>query len=420
MGLCEPDTDEVRTLAVVGLGYIGLPTAALFSQHLKVVGVDIDSARVSDIMSGKFNSKEPGLSRLIGESISRGRLTVTTELPAADAYIVAVPTPIGRDKKPILDYVHNAVRSIASQLKGGELIVIESTCPPRTTQGIVDFLASSRSDLAIRNSTETHGVDLLIDVAYCPERILPGNALRELRDNNRIIGGHTAKAAERARNLYRLICDGEVSVTDAATAEMAKLVENSFRDVNLAFANEVSIICEELGVDVWELIALANQHPRVNILTPGTGVGGHCIAVDPWFITDSVSNAPLIETARNVNDSKPFWVADRIQKYLDENDCRRVTLLGLTFKADIDDLRESPALLVATRLIERNPSIYFTVVEPNVNGAEILTASNVQFASIENSVRQTDLVAVLVDHSAFKAIDWDSVTAEVLDFRGVR
>lgn len=420
MGLGVAANEKVETLAVVGLGYIGLPTAALFSQHVRVIGVDTNAARLEEIAKGNFNSGEPGLMHTVHEAIKSGSFSVSSEMPDADAYIIAVPTPIGPDKLAILDYVYNAVDAISPKLKGGELIIIESTCPPKTTDAVVRRLADARPDLRPGYTELGSETSIGVHVAYCPERILPGSALEELKANNRIVGGYTPESAELASELYKLICDGNIRTTDAATAELAKLVENAFRDVNLAFANEVSMVSDELGVDVWELIALANQHPRVNILNPGAGVGGHCIAVDPWFIVGSASHTNLIETARNVNDSKPLWVVEKLQERIDAKSYERVALLGLSFKADIDDLRESPALLVANELTERYPTVDFLVVEPHVNSQDLFELRNVRQTSLSDALNSAELIAILVDHSAFKTVDWASLGAEVLDFRGIR
>lgn len=414
---------RIETVEVVGLGYIGLPTAVMFSQYYDVVGVDVDVNRVDQIAGSDFCSNEPGLASLLERSKAGGRLTVTTRVEAADVFVIAVPTPLDGKKNAILDFVYAAIDSVCPLLKGGELIVVESTCPPGTTQSVVERIVEKRPDLAAVANGEQGGAELDIQVAYCPERILPGNAIEELRTNNRIVGGYTAEAALRAKELYSTICQGEIRVTNAITAELSKLVENAYRDVNLAFANEVSIVSAELGVDVWELIGLVNQHPRVNVLNPGTGVGGHCIAVDPWFIARSTPNARLMETARMVNDSKPHWVAEQIQKRLDDTKGKRVALFGLTFKADIDDFRESPALVVLNELTRDNPDVDFVIVEPYLGDFDLDGYSdfvNLRQVDYETALKGADLIAILVDHSAFKELDWERTSAEILDFRGIR
>lgn len=414
---------SIETVAVVGLGYIGLPTAAMFSQHYEVLGVDVNLDRVRQIEGGSFQSEEPGLSLLVENALSKGKLTVTSKFQPADAFIIAVPTPLSANREAVLDSVNAAVDSVCTVLNGGELIVIESTCPPGTTADIAERIATNRPDLLATDSQAQDGYSLLVDIAYCPERILPGNAIEELRTNDRIVGGLSVGAAERARNLYRCICQGDIRITDSITAELSKLVENAYRDVNIAFANEVSMVCDELGADVWELISLANQHPRVNVLKPGTGVGGHCIAVDPWFIIRAASQARLMETARAVNDTKPLWVANRVQERITETGSQTVALFGLSFKADIDDFRESPAIVVMNTLAERNPSIDFIIVEPHLAGATLAEFSsfpNLRIADAEDALEKADLAAILVDHRAFESLNWSAAQLEIMDFRGVR
>lgn len=410
---------KINSVAVVGLGYIGLPTAALFAQYYEVVGVDVDAHRVEQISKGQVRSEEPGLETLVTDSLVNGRLRVTTETPKADAYVIAVPTPIGPDKSPILDFVYDVIDAICSQLTGGELVVVESTCPPGTTARLVERIAELRPDLVQEGSGVPSQPAISVHMAYCPERILPGNALVELKTNNRIVGGSTVTSAEKARMLYRPVCNGEISITNAQTAELAKLVENSFRDVNIAFANEISMISHELGVDVWELIELANQHPRVNILKPGTGVGGHCIAVDPWFIVHSSPSSRLIETAREVNDAKPSWVVSRVDERILQEGYRTVALLGLSFKADIDDFRESPAIIVMEKLVANHQHIEFLIVEPHLDPGVNLGSRNSRRVTLEFALSHADLVVILVDHAEFKAVNWSSLSTEVLDFRGV-
>ncbi len=305
-------TDSYETISVIGLGYIGLPTATLFaSRGKKVVGVDVSERAVSAINQGRIHIVEPVLQDIVAKVVADGNLRAVSKPQAADAFLIAVPTPFKNDHEPDLEYVKAAAKSIAPVLKRGDLVILESTSPVGTTEQMVEWLATERGDLKFPRSPHDEPD---VNIAYCPERVLPGQIVKELVENDRIIGGITAQCSRRAMNLYRIFVKGELSPTDARTAEMCKLTENSFRDVNIAFANELSLICDKLGINVWELIALSNRHPRVNILQPGTGVGGHCIAVDPWFIVDKTPDeARIIRTAREVNDAKPHWVREKIE-----------------------------------------------------------------------------------------------------------
>ncbi|NWC55130.1 UDP-N-acetyl-D-mannosamine dehydrogenase, partial [Pseudomonas tolaasii] len=339
-----------ETVSVIGLGYIGLPTAAVFAaRKKKVIGVDVNPKAVATINRGEIHIIEPDLDIVVRAAVTEGYLRATTVAEPADAFLIAVPTPFKGDHEPDLSYIESASHAIAPVLKKGDLVILESTSPVGATEQMSAWLAAARPDLTF---PQTHGTESDIRIAHCPERVLPGHVLRELIENDRIIGGLTSKCFEAARDLYKTFVEGECIITNARTAEMCKLTENSFRDVNIAFANELSIICDKLDINVWELIRLANHHPRVNILQPGPGVGGHCIAVDPWFIVSKTPDqARLIRTAREVNDSKPKWVLDQVQlaigQFLQENPSKTsrdvtVACLGLAFKPDIDDLRESP------------------------------------------------------------------------------
>ncbi|MDR0762404.1 MAG: UDP-N-acetyl-D-mannosamine dehydrogenase, partial [Campylobacteraceae bacterium] len=341
-----------KTVSVIGLGYIGLPTAAMFAAGgIKVIGVDVNQYAVDTINQGKIHIVEPELDKLVSNVVASGYLKAVTKPKTADAFIIAVPTPFKDKHEPDLSYIESAAEAIAPVLKKGDLVILESTSPVGATEQMAERLSSKRSDLTF---PQTHGEDSDIRVAHCPERVLPGRILKELVENDRIIGGMTPKCSNAAVKLYKSFVKGECIITDAKTAEMCKLTENSFRDVNIAFANELSIICDKLGINVWELISLANRHPRVNILQPGCGVGGHCIAVDPWFIVSKTpKEAKLIRTAREVNSHKPEWVVDKvdeaISRFLKENPQKNknnitVACFGLAFKPDIDDLRESPAV----------------------------------------------------------------------------
>ncbi|GAB3193587.1 UDP-N-acetyl-D-mannosamine dehydrogenase [Nesterenkonia suensis] len=406
---------EFSTVGVIGLGYIGLPTAAILADHgVRVHGMDVSEETVEAVNDGEVPFVEPGLRDVLERAVAAGQLTASTQTPTADAYVVAVPTPFTESHSADLSFIEAAADGIAGRLTGGELVILESTSPPGATEHMAQRILKARPDLAAS--------DLL--VAHCPERVLPGRIMAEMISNDRIVGGLTRQAAEAAKTLYQRFCTGEVLLTDAKTAEMAKLTENSFRDVNIAFANELSVICDQLGIDVWELIELANHHPRVNILQPGPGVGGHCIAVDPWFIVDAAPEAArLIRTARETNDAKPEWVLGRIEQALEHHGREAtVALMGLAFKADVDDLRESPSLAIAQRLAERAPEAQILAVEPHVEQLpnELARASNVTLASVEEALQTAQILVLLVDHAQFKAIDADRLTGHTLiDSRGI-
>ncbi|GAA3074931.1 MULTISPECIES: UDP-N-acetyl-D-mannosamine dehydrogenase [Actinomycetes] len=406
---------EFSTVGVIGLGYIGLPTAAILADSgVRVVGMDVSPVNVDAVNNGEVPFVEPGLREVVERAVAAGMLSASTETPVADAYIVAVPTPFTDSHSADLSYIEAAADGIAPKLTGGELVILESTSPPGATEHMAERILKSRPDLAAG--------DLL--VAHCPERVLPGRIMVEMATNDRIVGGLTRAAAEAAKTLYQAFCTGEVLLTDAKTAEMAKLTENSFRDVNIAFANELSVICDQLGVDVWELIELANHHPRVNILQPGPGVGGHCIAVDPWFIVDAAPDAArLIRTARETNDAKPEWVLGRIEQALEHHGREAtVALMGLAFKANIDDLRESPSLSIAQRLAERAPEAGILAVEPHIDQlpAELAGSGNVSLAGIDDAVQNAQILVLLVDHDQFKAIDAARLVGHtVIDSRGI-
>ncbi|MCC3293031.1 UDP-N-acetyl-D-mannosamine dehydrogenase [Arthrobacter sp. zg-Y411] len=411
---------EIKDVAVIGLGYIGLPTAAVLATNgLNVIGVDVKEANVEAINRGEVPFVEPDLGVHVAGAVSQGMLKATTDTPVADAYIVAVPTPFNADRTADLSYIEAAARGIAPQLSGDELIILESTSPPGATRHLGEYLVALRPDLSLDPES---GLPL-IHVAHCPERVLPGRVMIELVTNDRIIGGLTPLAAERARDLYSVFCQGGMHLTDATTAEMAKLVENSYRDVNIAFANELSVISDKLNIDVWELIELANHHPRVNILQPGPGVGGHCIAVDPWFIVSSApEEANLIRQARETNDAKPLWVLDRVEQLSAGKAAPKIAALGLAFKANIDDLRESPAVSIVADLSTRMPAATIGVVEPHVAELPRALAScaNVTLESAEDAIGDADIVLLLVDHDAFKALDRALLEGRgVIDTRGI-
>jgi UDP-N-acetyl-D-mannosaminuronic acid dehydrogenase len=407
-------TDVAGSVAVVGLGYIGLPTAvALAGAGVRVVGVDVNPEVVAAVGSGRAHIVEPDLDEALAAAVASGLLTASTEMPAVDTYLVAVPTPFRDDRTADLAYVESATRSIARRLSGGELVVLESTSPPGTTELMAGWIAEERPDLAAE--------DVLL--AHCPERVLPGRVLIELRENDRVIGALTPEAAERTAAVYRTFCVGELLLTDACTAELTKLVENSFRDVNIAFANELSLVCDRLGVDVWELIRLANHHPRVNILSPGPGVGGHCIAVDPWFIVAAApEQSRLIATARQVNDSKPQHVLDDVLEQCRERPGQPVALLGLAFKKNIDDLRESPALLIVERLADLLPDVQLLVVEPHIDQLPpaLTGRPGVKLTDLETAVSSSGTIVLLVDHDDFADVSPALLsTRAVIDTRGL-
>ena len=401
-------------VCVVGLGYIGLPTAAILAaQGIKVTGVDVNERAVAEINLGHVPFVEPDLEAYVVSAVNRDLFRAQAQPVPADAFIVAVPTPFHEDKSADLSYIEAATRAIAPHLAGNELLVLESTSPPGATEFMADVVFQERPELK----------DADLKFAHCPERVLPGRVMTELVENDRIVGGLSPEAAEAAAELYRTFCKGEILLTDAKTAEMAKLVENSFRDVNIAFANELSIICDKLGINVWELIELANHHPRVNILQPGPGVGGHCIAVDPWFIVSAAPDeARLIRSARTINDAKPQWVIDQVKTAAYGLDQPTVALMGLAFKPNIDDLRESPALSIAAQLADEMPTARLLAVEPHIEELPKALAgrSNVAFTQTEDAITTADIVVVLVDHDAFKQLDPELLEGKALvDTRGL-
>ncbi|WP_427183814.1 UDP-N-acetyl-D-mannosamine dehydrogenase [Bordetella bronchialis] len=409
-------TPEV--ISVVGLGYIGLPTAAAFAaRRKKVIGIDVSQHAVDTINQGRIHIIEPELDMLVHAAVSQGFLRATRTPEPADAFLIAVPTPIGPDKKPDLSFVEAAVRAIAPVLQKGNLVVLESTSPVGTTERIAHWLGQARPDLSFPHLA---GEDADVKIAYCPERVLPGHVVRELVENDRVIGGMSRRCGEAARELYRIFVQGDCILTNARTAEMCKLTENSYRDVNIAFANELSLICEELDINVWELIRLSNRHPRVDILRPGPGVGGHCIAVDPWFIVDSApTHARLIRVAREVNDAKPHHVVESVVRAAERFRAPVITCLGLAFKADIDDLRESPALEIVEALVQRKAGTVI-VVEPNVKELPRALAGAVELVGLHDAISRADIVVILVDHRSFKALDPARLYARiVIDTRGM-
>lgn len=406
-----------NTISVVGLGYIGLPTAAMFaSRKIKVIGVDVNQHAVDTINRGEIHIVEPDLDMIVHAAVTEGYLKATTSPEPADAFLIAVPTPFKSSlnnindstiPEPDLSYIKKASEAIAPVLKKGDFVILESTSPVGATEQMAEWLAAARPDLSFPQAV---GESADVNVAHCPERVLPGHVVRELVENDRVIGGMTAKCSARAVELYKTFVQGECVITNARTAEMAKLTENSCRDVQIAFANELSIICDKLDIDVWELISLANRHPRINILQPGPGVGGHCIAVDPWFIVSKTpSEAQLIHTARKVNDAKPQWVINKVKlaiaDFLQANPAKTakdvtVACYGLAFKPDIDDLRESPALNITKQIADLHSGTVIAV-EPNINKLPS-SISTFNLSTFDSAKENADVHLLLVDHKEFK------------------
>lgn len=414
-------------ISVIGLGYIGLPTAAMFASRKKqVIGVDVNEKAVQTINAGNIHIVEPDLDVVVRAAVTEGYLKASLTPEEADAFLVAVPTPFKEDKKPDLKYIEAACKAIAPVLKKGDVLVLESTSPVGATKQMAEWISELRPDLKM--PTDANSTDQDIYLAHCPERVLPGHVMRELVQNDRVIGGISKVCAEKAKSLYEIFVQGECVLTDTDTAEMAKLTENAFRDTNIAFANELSIICDELGIDVWELISIANRHPRVNILQPGPGVGGHCIAVDPWFIVSKTPElAKLITTAREVNSFKPEWTINKVRKALQDKAIElqvppnkvKVAFLGVAFKANIDDLRESPALDIVEQFAADIDNTL--VVEPNIESTEgVAQLKNVELVKLDNALEQADILVLLVDHKEFVQLDVSQLSSKtVLDFKGV-
>ncbi|WP_415720287.1 UDP-N-acetyl-D-mannosamine dehydrogenase [Photobacterium ganghwense] len=419
-----------ETISVIGLGYIGLPTAAMFASRKKtVVGVDVNQHAVDTINQGKIHIVEPDLDMIVHAAVTEGYLKAVTKPEAADAFLIAVPTPFkpctgDAIPEPDLSYIEAATKAIAPVLEKGNLVILESTSPVGATEQMAEWLAMLRPDLSFPQQV---GEKADINIAHCPERVLPGHVVRELVDNDRVIGGMSVRCSERSVELYKTFVLGECVVTNARTAEMAKLTENSSRDVQIAFANELSIICDKLSINVWELIALANRHPRVNILQPGPGVGGHCIAVDPWFIVSKTpEEARIIHTARKVNDGKPEWVVNKVKialaDFLVSNPDKKSTEVviacyGLSFKPDIDDLRESPSLDIAKEIIGFH-SGNVIVVEPNIKTLPgTINKNNVKLVDFESALSSADIHLMLVDHKEFKLKKPTSGT--IIDTKGI-
>lgn len=408
-------------VCVVGLGYIGLPTAAVISScDVSVLGVDIDQEIIDILNSGSIHIVEPDLDILVHSVVNSGKFRAALKPEPSDVFLIAVPTPFKDGHEPDLAYIESAAKSIAPVLKAGDLLILESTSPVGATEKMLEWIAQLRSDLRMPQLGGDVGD---IYAAYCPERVLPGHVLRELVENDRVIGGVTSACADKAASFYKLFVRGECVITNARTAEMTKLTENAFRDVNIAFANELSLICDRQRINVWELIRLANRHPRVNILQPGPGVGGHCIAVDPWFIVHATPDvSPLIRTAREVNDGKPLWVIDKVRKAVQSEGARcTIACLGLAFKPDIDDLRESPSLEIALHLAAEFDN-QILVVEPHIAELpkKLAVRPNVRLTTAEDAIQSASIVVLLVNHTVFKTIDRRTLHGKtVVDTRGM-
>jgi UDP-N-acetyl-D-mannosaminuronic acid dehydrogenase len=413
-----------ETVCVIGLGYIGLPTAAMFAARgVLVFGVDTNERVIQTIAKGKIHIVEPQLDMITHAAVTSGRLCPVFAPKPADAFVIAVPTPFKEDHVPNLDCVEAAARSIAPVLKSGDIVILESTSPVGTTEKLVGWLAGARPDLRFPSRGDSSPVD--VHVAYCPERVLPGHVVRELVQNDRVIGGITPQCAQRAADVYRVFVEGEVLLTDARTAEMCKLTENASRDAAIAFANELSMVCDHLQIDVWELIRLANHHPRVNIMRPGSGVGGHCIAVDPWFIVHGApEQSRLIRTAREVNNAKPHWVVRRILEALGQHQSQNgpkppcVALLGLAFKPNIDDLRESPAMTIAME-VARQATGRVVVVEPHIEQLPH-QLRHLELVSLDTAKAEADILGLLVAHDDFAALrEWPAEGKFLVDAAGL-
>ncbi|MBQ0719272.1 MAG: UDP-N-acetyl-D-mannosamine dehydrogenase [Gammaproteobacteria bacterium] len=397
---------ENTTVCVVGLGYIGLPTASLLgTRGFKVVGVDVSSDVVETINAGNIHIVEPDLDVLVKSAVGSGNLSASLEPVAADIFIIAVPTPLSGEQQPDLSFIRAAVAAISPYVVAGNLVVLESTSPVGTTDEIVAAMLAAAG----------HSVGRDVHIAYCPERVLPGRILIELVQNDRVVGGINDSSTAAALDFYQAFVNGDVYGTSAKTAEMVKLIENSYRDVNIAFANEISMIAEQEAINAWEVIELANRHPRVNILSPGPGVGGHCIAVDPWFLVSrNPPLARLISTARQVNDEKPRWVIEQVKARAERFKRPTIACLGLAFKADVDDLRESPAEDIASTLLDEDIG-EIVVCEPYLT-----SHPRFELCSLEDAVNQADIVVLLVDHKAFRHLSAASLNHKVLiDTRGI-
>ena len=399
----------MKKVLFLGLGYIGLPTAAVAATHgYQVIGVDVNPVVVDTINQGKIHIVEPDLDKIVKEAVQKGNLRAVSKPETADAFFVVVPTPFKQNHRADIMYVESATRSVIPYLKAGDLFVIESTSPVFTTERMSEIIYKERPELKDK-----------LYIAYCPERVLPGNVIHELVHNDRVIGGINEASTDKAIEFYSQFVQGTLHRTNCKTAEMCKLTENSSRDVQIAFANELSLICDKAGINVWELISLANKHPRVNILQPGCGVGGHCIAVDPYFITaDFPIESQIISKAREINNYKSFWCAEKVENAMLKFELEHhrkpvVAMMGLAFKPDIDDLREAPAKYITTKVMQSCNNADILVVEPNVTEHKVF-----KLTDYKEAYKQADIIVFLVAHSVFKALPYDD-TKVILDFCGI-
>ena len=417
-GVPMKNDPSLEKLCVIGLGYVGLPTAAIFANRgLNVLGVDINSQTVDAINTGKISIVEPDLDILVNGAIAAGQFRAATAPGPADAFIIAVPTPFTIGQKPDLSYLDTAADFLAPMLASDNVVIVESTVPVGTTERFSERLAEKRPDLDFPSSG---GGKADISIAHSPERVLPGQVLLELTRNDRVVGGITPRCAERAAQLYQKVVKGRCFLTTARTAELVKLAENAYRDVSIAFANELANVSDILGINPWGVIELANHHPRVNILNPGPGVGGHCVAVDPWFIVSSApDDTPLIQAARRVNDDRPARIAKTILETATNLTSPEIACLGLSYKADTDDLRESASIEVVKCLAEA--SLNITVVEPYINvlPSELAEFDNIRLGSLELVLGSADIIVLLTDHRAFREIDITVFQKTVIDTRGI-
>jgi len=410
-------------VSVIGLGYIGLPTAVLIAKSgVDVLGVDNNEAIIKCLNKGSLHIFEPGLDKLLKNALNNGKFSAVSQPKQSNVFIITVPTPINNKNQPDISYILNAVHSISSVIKKDDLIILESTSPVGTTEKVSSLLQKLRKDL-ILPSTDQKNND--VNIAYCPERVIPGNTLHELVHNDRVLGGITDQCSKQAEEFYKLFIKGNCFRTDSRTAELSKLIENSYRDVNISFANEVSMIADEMGINAWELINISNRHPRVNILNPGPGVGGHCIPVDPWFIVASSKRADLIKTAREVNLRKTQFVKKQILKEIKEIRSKKskkrnitITFLGLTFKPDIDDLRDSPALEIVSHIVnESNLSIL--IVEPNIKLLPLSISEKSKLQNLDSAIKKSDIIVNLVAHKEFRKINKSLLkNKSIMDFQG--
>jgi len=406
-----------RRVCIVGLGYIGLPTAAVLANNgFLVRGVDVNEKAVDLINNGQVHIYEPDLDNMVNKVVSEGNLFADIYPDKADVFILSVPTPFKDNHKPDLSFVESATKAIIPYIEPGNLVILESTSPVGTTEKIAEWILNERLDLSIDENSSSQ-----IFVSHCPERVLPGKILKELVGNDRIVGGINDTSTKKTAEFYETFVEGKVLQTNARTAELSKLTENAYRDVNIAFANELSIICDDLNINVWELINLANHHPRVNILQPGPGVGGHCIAVDPWFIVDAApEKSLLIHTARKVNDSKPYYIVEKVQEATKNINNPTIACLGLAFKANIDDLRESPSVEIVKKLASIYDQTIF-VAEPHIEELpKSLNDVNIELTKTGKAIDKADVVVLLVDHDYFKMINKEAFLNKiVIDTRGI-